>query len=78
MALGGILTQGQSWEAIPAWEATRQEKVVRLPDKFSCLSFYLKILLLLLILINCLLYVFNLFLSLISHLIYNLIILFSL
>ena len=51
----------------------------RLPGKFSLLSFYLEILLIYsYFLVNFLLYIFNLSLYLISHLIYSLIILFSL
>ena len=51
----------------------------RLPCEFSKLSFYLEnFLLYSYFLINCFVYIFNLLLYLISHLIYNLIILFSL
>ena len=55
------------------------QEVARLPGKFYCLSFYLEIIpLYSYFLINCLVYIFNLLLYLISHLIYSLIILFSL
>ena len=52
---------------------------VRLPGNFFLLSFYLEILILYnYFLINCLVYIFNLLLYFISHLIHDLIILFSL
>ena len=60
-------------------EGDSTQEVARQPGKFPLLSFYREILLLYsYFLINCLVYIFILLLYLISHLIYNIIILFSL